>query len=93
MFTVIIIMLCGVLAGRVTGMRCRPAVSRVVTALIWILLFMLGVEVGADRRITGNVLTLGLDALAVAAGSVVGCVLFSWVMWRMVRGEENDDRI
>lgn len=65
-------MLCGVLAGRVTGMRCRPAVSRVVTALIWILLFMLGVEVGADRRITGNVLALGLDALAVAAGSVVG---------------------
>ena len=90
MFTVIIIMLCGVLAGRVAGMRCRPAVSRVVTVLIWILLFMLGVEVGADRRITGNVLTLGLDALAVAAGSVVG--LFSWVMWRMVRGEENDDR-
>lgn len=92
MFTVIIIMLCGVLVGRVAGMRCRPAVSRVVTALIWILLFMLGVEVGADRRITGNVLTLGLDALAVAACSVVGCVLFSWVMWRMVRGEENDDR-
>lgn len=91
MFTVIIIMLCGVLAGRLVGMKCRPVVSRVVTVLIWVLLFMLGVEVGTDPRITGNVFTLGLDALVVAAGCVVGSVLLSWVMWRMVRGTETKE--
>lgn len=91
MFTVIIIMLCGVLAGRLVGMKCRPVVSRVVTVLIWVLLFMLGVEVGADPRITGNVFTLGIDALVVAAGCVVGSVLLSWVMWRMVRGTETKE--
>ena len=45
MFTVIVIMFCGVLAGRIVGVKCRPVVSRVVTVLIWALLFMLGVEV------------------------------------------------
>ena len=91
MFTVIVIMFCGVLAGRMVSMRCRPVASRVVTVLIWALLFMLGVEVGADPRITGNVLTLGLDALVIAVCCVAGSVLLSWVMWRMLHGRKNGE--
>ncbi len=91
MFTVIIIMLCGVLAGRIVGVKCRPMVSRMVTVLIWALLFMLGVEVGTDPRITGNVLTLGLDAFVVAACCLAGSVLLSWVMWRMLRGGKTKE--
>ena len=70
MFTVIIIMLCGVLVGRVAGMRCRPAVSRVVTALIWILLFMLGVEVGADRRMATMLGQTAHDVLLITDSDV-----------------------
>lgn len=91
MFTVIVIMFCGVLAGRIVGVKCRPVVSRVVTVLIWALLSMLGIEVGADPRITGNVLTLGLDALVIAVCCVAGSVLLSWVMWRMLRGRKSGE--
>ena len=34
MFTVIVIMFCGVLAGRIVGEKCRPELSREVTVLI-----------------------------------------------------------
>lgn len=47
MFTVILIMLCGIVVGRLLRGRVLSFVPRVITFLIWLLLFLLGIEVGA----------------------------------------------
>lgn len=58
MFTVILIMLFGVAVGRLLRGRGRSAVSRAITFFIWLLLFLLGVEVGANPRVVGSLLAV-----------------------------------
>ena len=51
MFTVICLMLSGAVVGFLLRRWRMPFVSRVVTALVWVLLFLLGVEVGGNPRV------------------------------------------
>ena len=75
MFIVITLMLAGILAGWLLRGRRIQVVRRAVTPLIWLLLFLLGVEVGGNERIIRSLHTLGLEALAIAAGATLGSVL------------------
>ena len=56
-----------------------------VTVLIWALLFLLGVEVGGNRKIISALPSLGLDALVIAVLSTVGSCLLAWVLWRYIK--------
>ena len=90
MFTVISLMLAGMAAGFLLRRRRLGGVRRVVTVLIWALLFLLGIEVGGNERIVRGLHTLGLEALAVATASTAGSVLAAWALWRWAaRGKEG----
>ena len=58
------------------GYLCRRMslgwVGHVITALIWLLLFVLGLEVGANRRIMDSLVNLGGESLLVAAMCTLG---------------------
>ncbi len=95
MVVVIGIMLAGVLLGYVMrgdGRRLRP-INKVIIGLIWLLLFLLGVEVGGNRAIVTGLHSLGLDAVIITSGAVVGSALGAWALWRFVsrRDARNDD--
>lgn len=83
MFTVILLMLSGILAGFLLRRRRLEGVRRLITVLIWGLLFLLGVEVGGNERIILGLHTLGLEAAAIAAASTLGSVLAAWGLWRL----------
>ena len=85
MFIVILLMGCGVALGVVLRGRCLKGVHRAVTGLIWLLLFLLGVEVGSDERIVRGLHTLGAEALLLAAGGTLGSVTAAWLLWKSVR--------
>ena len=55
----------------------------------WLLLLILGVEVGSDRRIVESLPTLGLEAAAIAVVSLLGSCLLAWLLWTVVRCKEN----
>ena len=78
MFIVITLMLAGILAGWLLRGRRIQVVRRAITPLIWLLLFLLGVEVGGNGRIIRSLHTLGLEALAIATGATLGSVLAAW---------------
>ena len=52
------------------------------------LLFLLGIEVGANPRIINGLQTLGLEAVILTLGGSAGSVLFAWALWRYVSAKQ-----
>lgn len=82
MFTIISIMLSGMLAGYLLRRLLFGRLGRVITALIWMLLFLLGLEVGSNERIVSGLATLGLEALLITLAGTLGSVLAAWGLWK-----------
>ena len=88
MFTVIGLMVCAMMVGLFFQKTSLPFLSNVTTWLIWILLFILGIEVGGNRRIMEGLYTLGVEALIVALLCVLGSCFASWVLWKILYRNE-----
>ena len=62
-----------------------------VTALVWLLLLLLGVEVGGNGMIIGNLHRLGLNALIIATLATAVSVAASVLLWRNIKSKTGDD--
>lgn len=90
MFTVIGLMFCGILLGYKLRKRKLKFVSSLIMVAIWILLFLLGLQVGGDRNIMDNLDTIGWEALLLTFGGVTGSVLCAWGVYRFLfSGQRN----
>ena len=94
MFIVILFIFLGIAAGyvlrkRVTGAcdAVQTLQGRLITYLIWLLLFLLGVEVGGNEQIIRALPTLGVEALLISVATVVGCCSLAWGLWKMTGGK------
>lgn len=81
MFTVIGLMLAGILVGYLTRKHALTGIGRLITSLIWVLLFLLGVEVGSNKQIIEGLGTLGLEAITITFAAVLGSCLAAWGLW------------
>lgn len=84
MLIIVSIMLCGIGLGYLLRGRNTAAISKIITVLIWALLFLLGIEVGTNPNIIGGIQNLGVEALVLTIGGSVGSVLASWWLWNHV---------
>ena len=84
------IMLCGIAVGYLLRKKNIRFISRIITVLIWLLLFLLGIEVGSNPRIVMGMQTLGIEALLLTIGGSIGTILFSWILWKYVSRKEAD---
>jgi uncharacterized membrane protein YbjE (DUF340 family) len=84
MLKVVAIMLSGMAVGFLLRNRQLKVVPHAVTALIWALLFLLGVEVGSNPQVINGITSLGLEALWLSVTGMAGTLLFSWALWRWV---------
>ena len=69
-------------------------VKHLITGLIWLLLLVLGLEVGSNARVMDSLLTLGGESLLLAVGATLGSVLLAKALWQWVNRVEkrkNDD--
>ena len=82
MFTIITIMLSGMLTGYLLRRFLFGRLGRVIAAFIWMLLFLLGLEVGSNERIVSGLATLGLEALLITLAGTLGSVWAAWGLWR-----------
>ena len=94
MFIVILFIFWGIAAGYVLRKRFSGACDtvqtlqgRLITYLIWLLLFLLGVEVGGNEQIIKALPTLGVEALLLSAATVVGCCSLALGLWKMTGGK------
>ena len=88
MLIVVVIMLCGIAVGYLVRKRNTSFISHVITVLIWLLLFLLGIEVGSNPRIVMGMQTLGIEALVLTIGGAVGTILCAWLLWIYVSRKE-----
>ena len=88
MLVVVVIMLCGIAVGYLVRKRNTRFIQYVITALIWLLLFLLGIEVGSNPHIVKGIQTLGLEALLLTFGGAIGTIIFSWLLWKYVSRKE-----
>lgn len=75
---------CGVLIGYLFQKRNLNFIHRIITLLIWLLLFLLGTEVGGNRMLIEGLHSLGLEALVITLAAVIGSVLGAWGLWLFV---------
>lgn len=91
MFTVILIMSIGIMCGYFIRKRdIRGIISGATTALIWLLLFVLGVEVGHNKQVVNSLATLGAEALFIAVVCLCGSCVAAWILWRYIAKRQED---
>ena len=84
MFTIIGLMFSGILVGWVTRRFNLRAIHSLITGLIWLLLFLLGIEVGSNEKIISGLHTLGIEAVILTLGGTLGSVICAWILWKMI---------
>lgn len=89
MFTIIGIMLMGMFIGYMLRAQDMGWTHKFITLLIWVLLFILGIEVGGNERIIASLHTLGLEAVSLTLGGTLGSVIAAWALWRVLYGRKG----
>lgn len=81
MFVIIVIMLLGIGVGFLLRKNNLSGIGNFITGLIWLLLFLLGVDVGGNKTIIQGLHTLGMEALLLTIGGILGSVILAWGLW------------
>lgn len=84
MFIIIGIMLTGVLIGYLLRNQKLSWIHQIITLLIWLLLFLLGIDVGGNESIIKGLHTIGLEAAIITLAAVIGSVLAAWGLWYLL---------
>ena len=84
MFIIIGIMLTGMLLGYLLRSKRLTWIHKVITLLIWLLLFLLGNDVGGNEAIVKGLHAIGLEALIITAAAVTGSTLAAWGLWYLL---------
>lgn len=94
MFIVIGLMLTGMLTGFLLRHHRLSFIHTIITVLIWLLLFLLGMEAGSNQNIINGLHALGLEAIILTLGGTLGSVMASWILWRMINKKgRNENQI
>jgi len=92
MYIIIGIMFLGIGAGYLLRKRKLRHLDNIMTAVVWLLLFLLGVEAGADERIVKWIGSLGLEALLITLAAVAGSSFFAWLLWKSDKTAKRGDK-
>lgn len=84
MFTVIGLMLTGMVAGFLLRRHRLKGIQCFITILIWLLLFLLGMEVGGNKDIIQGLHAIGLEAILLTIGGTLGSVMAAKLLWHML---------
>ena len=94
MFIIIGIMLTGMLFGFLLRNKRLSWIHKIITLLIWVLLFLLGIDVGGNEAIIKGLHTLGLEALIITLAAVTGSIRGAWIPWYLLyirnKGKETE---
>ncbi len=89
MFVVIAMMFGGIAFGYLMRRHRFTHISKITIFFIWILLFVLGVEVGGNPDIIKSLHTLGVEALFIAGMSILGSAFAAMLLWKNIKKNEE----
>ena len=90
MISIFSFILTGVFVGYVTRKSTHiKYVSSVISVIIVLLLFFLGVSVGANKEIVNSFANIGVDAFAIATACTIGSLLCAWFVYNRFFKNKN----
>lgn len=89
MIVLIGIMLLGVAAGLLLRNRRMPWIGTTVTVLVWLLLFLLGLEAGANDAVVRGALSLGWQAIAISLAATIGSAAAAYILWKYIKVKKS----
>ena len=90
MFIVICIMFAGIAAGYLLReVELLQKIGKPISYTILLLLFLLGISVGANKEIVDNLATLGGQAFLLALAGTVGSMLAGWGVYHLFFKERS----
>ena len=93
MFTIIGLMLTGMLLGFLLRKQKLSGIHKVITVLIWLLLFLLGIDVGGNQKIINGLHTIGMEAIVITLAAVLGSVTAAWVLWYALYKRKKEEQV
>ncbi|NLO69712.1 MAG: LysO family transporter [Porphyromonadaceae bacterium] len=93
MFIVIGCMLAGILMGFLLRKRKIRGIQGLIITLIWLLLFLLGLEIGSNKEVVSQFGKLGLEAFMIASAGTLGSVMLAKLLWRNIGKNSADSNV
>ena len=91
MLIIIGIMLLGIATGYMLRSHKVFWINKIITLLIWLLLFFLGIEVGCNKNVINRLGDIGLDALIIAFAGVIGSLVFTKLLWVWISHSKKEE--
>lgn len=92
MFNVVLCTLCGGVIGYLMrNIRVLQHVNFSISFTICLMLFTLGVSVGADHKLVSNLWNFGAQALLISVVSMLGSMLGAWALYKYVFSKSNSN--
>ena len=92
MLITIIILVAGFLVGLLLQGRVKLPTGMITLISICLLLFILGLEIGSNKELLGNLPSMGLIALLVAVFTLLGSItLTKWLTRRKGKNTEEQE--
>lgn len=88
-------MFLGILLGYIfRNIDALQKISKLISYTIYLMLFLLGVSVGANREVVNNLPTLGGQAFIIASAGVLGSAIAAWAIYKFVfKGKVDNSEI
>jgi peptidoglycan/LPS O-acetylase OafA/YrhL len=82
----------GILLGSLMGHKDRlmRSIGKLSEGLVLLLLFLLGAVIGSNEQVMGHLWGLGVNALALAAGSILGSLILAKPVERLLPGDIHE---
>lgn len=90
--TIILIMASGIFIGYRLRNRITWSIGRITTGFIWLLLFLLGLEVGGNPTLIKGLYKFGGEAFLLMIAGVSGCIITSWTLWYYISESNKKDK-
>ncbi|MEA4918019.1 LysO family transporter [Proteiniphilum sp.] len=90
MFIAIGFMVLGGVFGFLLRKKEIRNISKIITLLIWILLFILGLEVGSNSQIISSLANIGIEALVITLAAVLGSAIAALLLWKHIGNKKKN---
>lgn len=84
MFIVIVCMLLGIAAGYLLRSKKPRFTQQLIITLIWLLLFLLGLEVGGNEQVVRQSGKIIFQAFVIATAGTLGSVVAAKFLWKSI---------
>jgi len=92
MLPVLLLMTLGFVLGYVLRNKTKfiQFSNKATTLIIYALLFLLGIGVGLNKTIVSNMTTIGLQAILITFGAVLGSLIFAYITYKLFFIQKNE---